>query len=606
MFLRRGWRSELRRIFLCTLVGCMPAAPPGLWANDFNTPAATLDIHPARLSAIDNVLDWIAAPGFQNASAEEAVKQLDELRESILRDRSRARLIAPDAAASAHLVRRLMDLMLALDEWLVNSLPPARIVPADLANAKKRFMATVRNYQETLLLRMASGKFQDDAALTQKQPRELYFRDIPRLAFSKIEAARNYHWTVNPRFFDSDLAALPRSFLVISEGGRYSSSALAHATVEEYQFSHMSLIFRTPKSTVIGGEKYPRETLFSIDAHARSGVAATPVAAKTCSDGNPRIVIFLIRDSSRQTAMDRIVETFFDDVVAAQGTGQSFCYDFTYAQGYTKPVGLLKVSENPRDRQRRSDFAPGANGCYSCTSVVSRNLTQAGIKLFTSSSRLKQSEPARKLLLSLGIDPDQPIETPGDADASNTLLRVAEGRLVDRLEDTHIRHAVASTMFRWMAHLWVQPEDGGMADPPGGRICRAFWSLTPGRDIGHRGELHGLEPGSRLLCRDTPSGKQKPQTRPWSSAQFRRDERSTREKPSRTKQTLATSSGLPVWSAGQTASVDVQPSPGSRAHDYLPALFSSRYGNGCGWRPRARGFPPRARVNFLSLQIRAR
>ena len=321
----------------------------------------------------------------------------------------------------------LFELTLALDRRMAE-LHQAGQLTNDVADAKRRALRGIRFLREQVLLLAAA-----------RTPEKLYQHGRPRLA----EVYPRHHWSVAPGWertspVDPDF---PRTFMILCVGGSSVSAGIARSAAEDNMFSHFALGYRSDREQVVQGKTWPAGSLFVIEALIETGVVLNPLEKHYAS--TVRDVIFVVRDRSKQAALDAAADAFFERARQALNAGEALPYDFSMGSR----TGL---SERLEGKGPTGAAPMGDLPAYFCSGVGAVIGDAAGVQVFTNLSRLEQGEQSRRLFEAWGIDPGKRVPAPGDADVSGTLLRVAEGCVISELEKAHVMHVTLAEMFRWM------------------------------------------------------------------------------------------------------------------------------------------------------------
>jgi len=324
----------------------------------------------------------------------------------------------------------LFEVTLELDARMADFYAAGRF-SEDLANAKRRVLRGVRFLRESILLRTA-----------KRAPDRLSEHRKPALA----EDAAQLHWNVHPRFRDASLEDLPRTFVLICMGPGNISAAIGRSADEDNMFSHLAIGYRSNREHVVKGTTHPPGTIFLLEALIETGVIIQPLSEHF--DGIDRDVIFAVRDPNRQPAVDAAADAFFERAKQAYNAGENLRYDFSMGtrpnvadDEETRSVSLLEPPEEGRlpDPDR-----------YFCSAVAQEIFQEAGLDLFPATTRINLGETTRALFRSWGIDTDEEVTAPGDADVSPVLLRVAEGARIEGIEANHLQQVVLTQVFHWM------------------------------------------------------------------------------------------------------------------------------------------------------------
>lgn len=331
------------------------------------------------------------------------------------------------------LASSLFGLMLALDERYAQFYAADQLTD-DLCDAKRRAFRGLRYLREQVLMRGAA-----------RAPGKLYAHGQPRL----VGDAPRHHWTVAPGWEGKGLADLPRTFGILCMGGSSVSAGIARSAAEDNMFSHFALGYRSQQAETIDGKTYPAGTPLIVEALIETGVIIHPLAdhyAKTMRD-----VIFVVRDQTKQPALDEAMDRFFARARDAVNAGKALPYDFSMGTntGLNEALegvgGPHDAAPNPQKIEQLGDL-----DAYFCSGVGAAVFGQAGVRAFPFMSRIENGPGTGRLFESWGIDPARLTPAPSDADVSPALRRVAEGAVIADLHKVHAMGMVVLEMYRWM------------------------------------------------------------------------------------------------------------------------------------------------------------
>lgn len=327
------------------------------------------------------------------------------------------------------LTQALMTLTLALDERMAEFYEAGQLSD-EIGNAKRRALRAIRYLREAIVMRTA-----------QRAPGKLYTHGKPALA----ERYPNFHWSMHPDYQNASHEHLPRTFVLLCMGSSNVSATIARSADEDNTFSHLAIGYRSNAIETVQGVSYPPNTLFLVESLIETGVIIKPF--EDHYDGVDRDVIFVARDESKQAALDAAADAFFKRANDAIKSGKPLGYDFSMGAN----IGIadaLQGKEAPKG-QKKGKKLPDPDA-YFCAAVGHELFAKAGMELFPVRTRFNTGDNSKAVFRSWGIDPEGPVQAPGDADVSGVLLRVGEAAKIDALEANHLRQAVLRQMFRWM------------------------------------------------------------------------------------------------------------------------------------------------------------
>ena len=122
---------------------------------------------------------------------------------------------------------------------------------------------------------------------------------------------------VNPKYQESiksyeDLAS---GDVILSRGNAFSSAAIARIGENDFQFSHLSFVYRNPKEN---------NKLYTTEAHIEIGSVTAPMEEHIASK-NARSVVFRYKDLA---VANKASETMFNRVKSRTESGKNIEYDF--------------------------------------------------------------------------------------------------------------------------------------------------------------------------------------------------------------------------------------------------------------------------------------
>lgn len=334
------------------------------------------------------------------------------------------------------LMRQVFALMLALDDRLAEA-AAREALTQELADAKRRGLRGARFLREAALLRAL-----------ERQPDALYRGGRPVLA----DRFPKHHWLVHPAWATRPFDDYPRAYSILCVGRSVVSAAIARSAAEDNQFSHYALAYRCKEPQALRGETYPAGTWFVIESLIETGVTIRLLDEHY--DSTARDVIFVLRDETKQPALDAAADAFFARARDAIAAGRPLAYDFSMGTaGGTNGGAATSGVVGALGGEAGGPAAPAPPRelqSFFCSGVGEEVYRRAGIELFGPRTRFNAGAGSRALFRSWGVDPSAPGPAPGDADVSPELLRVAEGSVAAELPASHRMHAVLASMFRWM------------------------------------------------------------------------------------------------------------------------------------------------------------
>jgi hypothetical protein len=122
---------------------------------------------------------------------------------------------------------------------------------------------------------------------------------------------------VNPLYKDDikSYEDLKSGDVILSRGGAYSSAAIARIGESDFQFSHLSFVYRNPETN----------SLNTTEAHIEIGAVTAPFE-EHLNEKNARSVVFRYNDSE---VAKNASEFIYNRVKTQQSTGKNIQYDFS-------------------------------------------------------------------------------------------------------------------------------------------------------------------------------------------------------------------------------------------------------------------------------------
>lgn len=123
---------------------------------------------------------------------------------------------------------------------------------------------------------------------------------------------------VNPKYKDDikSYEDLMSGDLILSRGGAYSSAAIARIGESDFQFSHLSFVYRDPSDN---------NKMYTTEAHIEIGAVTAPFE-EHLNEKNVRSVVFRYNDTA---VAHKASESIFKRVKAKSETGKNIEYDFS-------------------------------------------------------------------------------------------------------------------------------------------------------------------------------------------------------------------------------------------------------------------------------------
>lgn len=125
------------------------------------------------------------------------------------------------------------------------------------------------------------------------------------------------YFLINPKFANEfkSYEDLKSGDVILSRGNAYSSAAIARIALSDYQFSHLSFVYKDPET----------KELFTSEAHIEIG-SITSTIADHIDEKNSRSAVFRHKD---QALAHKASKAIYDKVKSRQEMGKNIEYDFS-------------------------------------------------------------------------------------------------------------------------------------------------------------------------------------------------------------------------------------------------------------------------------------
>lgn len=247
---------------------------------------------------------------------------------------------------------------------------------------------------------------------------------------------------VNPKFANDfrSYEDLKSGDVILSRGNAYSSAAIARISQNDYQFSHMSFVYRDPET----------RDLFTTEARLEIGSIVAPIADHL-NEKNMRSVVFRYKD---EFVAHKASKYMFDLVKKHQDTGKNIEYDF---------------SMNYKDDSK-----------LYCAEIISRGFKVAlADNSYLPKFKSKFPKGVIPFLNTIGVPvTNENINTldiiaPGDIQFDPNFELVAEWRNPKKLEESRFKDFILTKMFERMEKNGYQIDPSFKMDAE----ARALWLL---------------------------------------------------------------------------------------------------------------------------------
>lgn len=250
------------------------------------------------------------------------------------------------------------------------------------------------------------------------------------------------YFLVNPKYA-SDFKSyedLKSGDVILSRGNAYSSAAIARIAKTDYQFSHVSFVYK---------DKNTKE-LFTTEAHIEIGSVTAPIEDHL-NEKNTRSVVFRYVD---EDTADRAAKAMYERVKKQQSTGKNIEYDFS--MNYKDDSKLFCseiVSEGFKRVLPNEDYFPKFKSKF--TSGIIPFLKTIGV-------------PANNENIGT-LD----VFAPGDIQFDPRFELVAEWRNPKKLGESRFKDFILTKMFEYMEKANYQIDPSFKLDVE----SRAYWLL---------------------------------------------------------------------------------------------------------------------------------
>ena len=234
-------------------------------------------------------------------------------------------------------------------------------------------------------------------------------------------AGKGIHFLKSKDYNLNDYNDLKSGDILITRGNAYSSAAIARIGLDDYQFSHMSLIYRDVK-----------DALYTSEAHIEIGSVNAPIQVHL-DQNNARTIVFRHKDFALAKRASKF--TFNHIKEHKKNHGFNIEYDFG-----------MDLSSNSR---------------LFCTEVAYVGYLNAAKEMYGEALKIplyktKFDEKHLKFLNEVGIAVNDStvgsFETfgPGDIQFDSRFEMIAEWRDPTKLKDTRFKDAILTKLFEWM------------------------------------------------------------------------------------------------------------------------------------------------------------
>jgi hypothetical protein len=250
------------------------------------------------------------------------------------------------------------------------------------------------------------------------------------------------YFLVNPKYAGEfkSYEDLKSGDLILSRGNAYSSAAIARIAQSDYQFSHLSFVYRDAET----------HALYTSEAHIEIGSVTAPFADHI-NEKNARSVVFRYKD---EDVAHKASKLMFERIKKQQETGKNIEYDFT--MNYRDDSKLFcseVVSLGFKMAMPDADFVPKFKSHF--TKGIIPFLNTIGVPANTDNITKMD------------------VFAPGDIQFDPDFELVAEWRNPKKLEESRFKDFILTKMFERMDQQGYQVDPSMKMDVQG----RTFWLL---------------------------------------------------------------------------------------------------------------------------------
>lgn len=247
---------------------------------------------------------------------------------------------------------------------------------------------------------------------------------------------------INPKFKEEfkSYEDLKSGDVILSRGNAYSSAAIARIAMSDYQFSHLSFVYRDSDS---------RE-LFTSEAHIEIGSVVAPFS-EHLNEKNVRSVVFR---HSNETLAARASKAMFERIKKEQESGKNIEYDFTMNYKDSSKLFCSEIISNGfKLADPEGDYLPKFKSKFT-----------VGIIPFLNGIGVPVTEENVGTL---------DVFAPGDIQFDPHFDLVAEWRNPKKLEESRFKDYILTRMFERMDKAGYRIDPSFKMDAQ----ARAFWLL---------------------------------------------------------------------------------------------------------------------------------
>lgn len=250
------------------------------------------------------------------------------------------------------------------------------------------------------------------------------------------------YFLINPKYVDQfkSYEDLKSGDVILSRGGAYSSAAIARIAKSDYQFSHLSFVYRDADTL----------ELSTSEAHIEIGSVVAPFSAHI-NEKNGRSVIFRHKDEELAHNASKLI---YNKVKSEQETGKNIEYDFSM------------------------DYKDDSK--YFCSELISSGFKLAAPKEeYVPKFKSKFTKGIIPFLNTIGVPANTEnikeldVFAPGDIQFDPNFDLVAEWRNPKKLEESRFKDFILTKLFERMETHGYQIDPSFKMDSQG----KVFWLL---------------------------------------------------------------------------------------------------------------------------------
>lgn len=227
------------------------------------------------------------------------------------------------------------------------------------------------------------------------------------------------YFLINPKFANEfkSFKDLKSGDVILSRGNAYSSAAIARIAQSDYQFSHLSFVYRDQDT----------KELYTSEAHIEIGSVVAPII-ENINEKNVRSVIFRYKD---EDIAHRASKAMYERVKEHQDSGKNIEYDFTMNYKDDSKLFCSEIISNGfKMAEPDNDYVPKFKSKFSKGMIPFLNTIGVPVTLDNIAS----------------LD----VFAPGDVQFDPNFELVAEWRNPKKLEESRFKDFILTKLFERM------------------------------------------------------------------------------------------------------------------------------------------------------------